>query len=571
MKLSVRWLSGVVLVLMLSTVFAVESLGTLLGRARAARDSGDLQAATTAYDAMLAQVATHETALLERAQTLSWAGRYEEALAGYRAFKQAYPARALDADLRIAQVQAWADRIADALTTLQPWVNQGQRQAVLDDATYRAWDGDTAAAIERLRSWLEQHTDDAQARLNLARFRSWNGNLIGAETEFRALLQSYPEHCEAQLGLARMALWRSDYEQARSRLAAADKDCRGEAEAKLMAAQLQAARGAVRESVRTLTELAVGGAAQRDARELLFDDRSARGPWLELRQQRTDTNEGLRVERPTLRLRLPWLDGFAQLEAVRREVSFNQIERHSELLSLSSRQALGEDWRFSAGLLRDADFGGSAASAWNLGLGWRVAPGWNWQIDAARQLLDFTPAAIDRRGSLRSIDSGLSWTPADSRYVFNLGLGKAWLSAGSERESYFLSAERRLAVADVDWRVAARARGFGYSETLDLGFFNPERYRFVGLGSSAAWRRARLWNIRIDLQAGRQTVNDAASQFTWSYGLGLERYLADGRWALFAEWSDSRAGLPVAAAGDPSDYREHTVQVGLRWRGRVSE
>ena len=376
---------GLLVLVLAGSAQAVDSLGELLGRARAARGAGQLEQAVQAYDAMLEQVPSHETALLERAQTLSWEGKYQQALDGYRQFKALFPKRALDADLRIAQVQAWSGDNAAAVQTLAPWVAEGQSRAVLDDATYRAWDGHLGESIQRLDRWLAVHPNDRDALLAKARFRSWTGDLASAERDYQAVLMAFPDDQDAGIGLARLAIWRGDSALSRQRLDSCGQPCQASAEGQLLKAQLDGAEGRLRESVKALRQLAKGGAAQRDASELLFDDVSARGTWIELRQQRTDTNEGLRTERPVLRARLPWLDGYAQIEAAERYASFAGASRRSEQLGIALRQPLGERWRLAAGLLHDQDFGGKSASAWNAGLGVKLAPGWQWDISAARQ------------------------------------------------------------------------------------------------------------------------------------------------------------------------------------------
>ena len=82
----------VVLVLSAGSGFAAD-LGTLLQRARAERAAGRYDAALAAYEEMLTIVQTHETALFEHAETLSWAGRFPESLEEFRAFSGLYPAR----------------------------------------------------------------------------------------------------------------------------------------------------------------------------------------------------------------------------------------------------------------------------------------------------------------------------------------------------------------------------------------------------------------------------------------------------------------------------------------------
>ena len=92
-----------------------EPLGALLTRARQARDLGHFAEAIKAYDAMLAQVPDHETALLERSETLGWMGQYPAAKEGYLAFRKQYPARALSADLALAKLAAWQNRSSEAI------------------------------------------------------------------------------------------------------------------------------------------------------------------------------------------------------------------------------------------------------------------------------------------------------------------------------------------------------------------------------------------------------------------------------------------------------------------------
>lgn len=548
---------------------AQEDLGTLLGRARATRDQGRMDEAVQAYDAMLAQVPAHETALLERAQTLSWMGKYGVALAGYQRFKELFPKRALDADLRIAQVRAWSDDIPAALEVLAPWVREGQARAVLDDATYRAWQGHLGESISRLEAWLKVHPEDRAALMAKARFRSWTGRLKEARKDYEAVLAKYPEDGEVRLGLARLALWRGDPSEARAQLERAGMETRRSADGQLLEAQCKAAEGRGRASTEILKRLAAGGPAQRDAQDALIENISADGPWVELRQSRTDTNEGLRTELPQLRARVPFLEGSAQLEVGRSRTLFQDEERQSTLLGASLRQTLGSRWRVSAGFQRSSDFGGKASTAWNAGAGVWLLPGLQVKMDVARTLLDFTPAAIDNQGSIRTVDLGISWVPGDGLDAVNLGAGRGELSAGSHRTSFFASYERRFPLSWVEFRGGVVGRGFGYSESLPLGFFNPERYRYLGLTTAATFRRTRHYQISLNFQCGTQRVNNDAGQFGWGYGVSGEWLLLDSRLVVFGTWNASKAGLAVQQPTDPEAYREHTMVFGLRWRGKA--
>lgn len=547
-------------------VLAQEDLGALLGRARTARDQGRMAEAVQAYDAMLAQVPAHETALLERAQTLSWMGRYPEALSGYRAFKEHFPAQALKADLRTAQVLAWSDDTGAALDVLAPWVKEGQAQAVLDDATYRAWRGELRGSLSRLEEWLKLHPGDREAMLAKARFRSWTGQLKVARREYEEVLVEHPGDGEALLGLARLALWVGDPAEARARLEHTTPETRRSPDGQMLEAQCRAAEGRRRASAAILKELAAGGPSQRDARDALEEQVSTHGPWAELRYSRTDTSEGLMSDLPMLRARIPVLEGHAQVELGRWRSSLLGQERQSTVLGASVAQALGSRLTVSAGIQRNT---GAPGMGWNAGAGAKLLPGLRLQLDFARSLLDFTPTAVDHRGSILTADLGLSWSPGDGLDVFSLGGGVGSLSAGSHRLSGYAGYERRVPLSWVELRAGAVGRIFGYSETLSLGFFNPERFRYVGLTAAATFKRARQLLIGVDLRGGVQRVNDDPAQFAWGYGLSAEWLLLEGRLALFGSWSHSIAGLPVTQPADPEHYREHTFVVGVRGRGKV--
>lgn len=550
-------------------LLAQEGLGALLGRARAARGQGHMPEAIAAYDAVLVQAPEHETALLERAQTLSWMGRFPEAAAGYLRFKQLHPKRALDADLRIAQVRAWADELPAALETLAPWVREGQAQAVLDDATYRAWQGRLGESLSRLEVWLAAHPNDRAALLAKARFRSWTGRLKEARKDYETVLAKFPGDGEARLGLARLALWLGDPGEAKTQLGNADPETRRSSDGQMLEAQCEAAEGRGPAATAILKRLAKGGPAQREAQDALLENVSGNGPWVELRQNRTDTNEGLRTELPVLRARVPFLEGFAQLEVGRSRLLFQNLSRPSTLVGASLRQSLGSRWRVSAGLQQRTGFGGETSTAWNAGAGFRVMPGLQLQVDAARSLLDFTPAAVDHRGSIRTVDLGLSWVFGEGLDTMNLGVGRGDLSAGSRRTSFFASYERRFPLSWVEFRGGLVGRGFGYSETLPLGFFNPERFRYLGLTTTATFKQARHYQVTLNLQAGTQRVNDDPSQFGWAYGVSGDWWILENRLGLFGAWNASRAGLPVMQATDPEAYREHTLVFGLRWLGKA--
>lgn len=542
---------------------APEPLGVLLARARRDRDQGRLPEALAAYDALLAQAPEHETALFERSQVLSWMGRYREAEAGYLDFRRRHPGRGLEADLRLAQVAAWEGRFDLAQARLEAWIAAGQRAAVLDGATYLAWEGRLGASLARLASWLRDHPGDREAAQLEAKVRSWTGRTEEARRAFNALLARWPGDREATLGLARLSLWAGDPEGARRVLAGLPEAERTHPDSRLLEAQLLAAEGRPREARARLAGGDLPGKEARDLREDLVD---RQGPWVEAAFARTDTSEGLRVEEPGLRARLPLGEGFAEGSWVGRRLTLGDLLQRPTEAGLTLNHPLGARLWASASLRR-ATPGGEAATAHSLSLGWSPRPDLSLQLEQARQLATWTPAATATRVALSGLDLSGTWRPGGGTTLLSAGGGRARVSAGSLRRSFFIALEHRRPFAWGDLHGGLSARGFGYSESLPLGFFNPERYRYQGLALGASWRRGRELELGLDARLGRQTVNQDPARTTWGWSAAASWRPGSGPALLFATWGQVVAGLPVTTAVDPASYREHTLRFGLRIRG----
>lgn len=551
---------------------APEPLRVLLERARTARDAGRLAEAIQAYDAMLAQVPDHETALLERAETLGWSARYGEARQGYLAFRKAFPARALAADLALARLAAWQERTSEALAILDPWVKQEQRQALLDAATYLSWSGRLPESLARLQRWTLAHPEDREALIIEARVQSWAGRNAEARQVYRRILNLAPGDREALIGLARLSLWEGDPAMARRTLDGMSAAALAHPESQLLLAQVESAQGETRAARSRAQRLAAGGSQQRDAKEFLEGMTDARGPWVEFSGERTDTSEGLRLETPGLRARVPLGDGALDLGLASHRAEFRNAQRQPSDLSLGVSHPLGARLSAHASLSRLSDVGGRPAWGYGLGLGWAVMPGLDLSLAHERSLALFTPDAVGLRTAFAATDLGATWRFGQGRHALSGGLGQTKVSSEgldqtSTRQSHTASYEYRFPVALLDLRGGLMTRAFGYDPSLALGFFNPERYRWNGLFGSATWRRGKVLEVALGAQAGRQTVNHDPSQFTWSYRAGITWSPRPWPVDLSATWSQSVAGLPVTTTQDPSAYREHTLRLGVRIRG----
>ncbi len=550
---------------------APESLGARLARARADRNEGRLAEAIQGYEAMLAQVPGHETALLERAETLGWAGRYTEARAGFLVFRSHFPARAFTADLALARLAAWQGQTGQSLTILEPWLHQENRQALLDAAVYLSWGGRLSESLRTVRRWRLAHPEDREALLIEARVLSWAGQNGEARARYALILAHAPGDREALTGLARLALWEGNPGETRRILGTLSAESLAHADSQLLLAQAEAADGQARAALRLVEPLARRGSAQREARELRDDLIAQRGPWAELAMDRTDTSEGLRTENPAFRARLPLGDGALSVGLASRRSAFQGALQHPAEASLGLSHPLGARLSATGTLSRLTDVGGASATGFALGLGYRPLAGLDLSLSHERSLALFTPQAVARRTVFLSTNLGSSWRFGQGRHALSVGLGRTEVASGpldtSTRRSHLASYEYRFPATALDLRGGLLVRGFGYSQTLPLGFFNPERYRWRGLFGSAGWHRGRALELGLGAQAGRQQVNEGQAQFTWSYRAGLTWRPAQLAVDFSAWWAQSLAGLPVTNPVDPSAYREHTLGFSVRLHG----
>lgn len=558
----------VVLVLSAGSGFAAD-LGTLLQRARAERVAGRYDAALAAYEEMLTIVQTHETALFEHAETLSWAGRFPESLEEFRAFSGLYPARQQETELRIAQVQAWSDEYDAAERTLAPWIAHGDRRALLDSALYLAWGSHLKESIQRLSGWLAEHRDDQEALALRARVASWAGDLRAARADWEALLIENPEVLESKLGLIRLCLWDGDPVAAQRRFDALGQQALGRPEVATLAAQLEIATGRpskARQRLRSLVQ--PGNPARNDAIGLLADLADSHGPWIETAYQRTETSDGLTSADPVARLRVPLREGYVDLGWSSHDIAVGRTNANPFTLQAAGGLPLGSRVVLNGGMMRTSAVAGDPAWGGSLGVDLNASPQFNLSAGWSRSYADFTPAALALRTAITGLDVSGSFSFGAGASVVRAAAGRQALSAGSQRTSALLAYEQRWSVAALKLRAGALVRRFGYSETLPLGFFNPEEYHYGGLTAGGRYAGKARWDLSCDAHAGWQSVNGGDRQFAWGYAIGAGWSSHLRRVSIYATWSSSVAGLPVTDVADPAAYRDQTLRIAARFRGK---
>lgn len=481
-----------------SHLSGAEDLGVLLRRAREARNAAQWPEALKAYDAMLAIVDTHETALFERAQTLAWAGRHAESIQAWKLFRQHFPGRS------------------------------------------------------------------AEANLNLARVLSWAGRLEESKATYRAYLAAHPNHPDALAGLARVSLWTGDPLEARRLVDQLAPEALKQPDNQVLLAQVELAEGHRRAAKARLRPLASqDGPNRKDAEGLLCAAADAQGPSVEISQTRTESNEGLVSEDPALLLRLPLGDGNVDLGGARHKTSFLGQERSLTEASLGLSYPLGPV-RLLGGLSRYSDIGGTPASGHRLGFGWRIAKGIDLHLATGRTLAYFTPMAIDHRVAIQTYDGALAFSSPSQN--LRLSAGGASLSTDTTRKNWLGTYEYRWRFTPIQVSLGLVTRGMDYSKTLNIGFFNPERYRFTGLTGGFGFEQGGFSGSLV-ARSGRQIVNQQDSKTAWGYDADLSWRPAGSCLTGFVAWSEGFAGLPIVDPTSMDQYKEQTLRFGLRVAG----
>ena len=475
-----------------------EDLGVLLRRAREARNAGQWSEAIKAYDAMLAIVGTHETALFERAQTLAWSGNHASSIEAWRLFRKHFPGRTLEADL------------------------------------------------------------------NIARVLSWSGKLEASKETYRSILAAHPGHQDALAGLARVSIWTGDPTEARRLVDQLPPDALKQEDNQVLLAQVELAEGHRRNAKTRLQPLATReGPNRKDAQNLLRAACDAQGPSVEISNSRTDSNEGLRCDDPSLVVRMPLWDGSVDLGGVHHKAFFQGEERSLSEITFGLVYPLGA-FRLSGGVNRLSDIGGAPATGHRLGFGWRLAKGIDLNLATGRTVAYFTPMAMANRVGIQTYDGALAFSsPAQS---LRLAVGGATLSTDTTRKNWLGTYEYRWRFNPVALSLGLVTRGMDYSKTLNLGFFNPERYRFNGVTGGGGIEKDGF-SANLVVRRGRQVVNQQPTKNAWGYDGDISWRPEGTSITGFLAWSEGFAGLPTVDPTSADQYKEHTLRIGIRVTG----
>lgn len=163
-------------------------------------------------------------ARLELARVLSYARRYDEAIAEYRKLLAARP-DLTEARIEMANVMAWKgdlDGMRRELDSVPRKKLDPGTKLLLAEAFMARKDYDDAEKL--FREYLSARPGDQRARLKLAEMLSWRKKYDASIAEYRIILRSRPGDIQVRRKYAFVLIWRGDFNEAAQELRKTLKD-----------------------------------------------------------------------------------------------------------------------------------------------------------------------------------------------------------------------------------------------------------------------------------------------------------------------------------------------------------
>lgn len=150
----------------------------------------------------------------ELARVLSYAKRYDEAVAEYRKLIREKPALA-EARIEMANVLFWQGKSSDALKELEaipPGAMSDKSRVLMADLYVAQKKYDRAEPLYRL--YLDKHSDDLNVRLKLADILSWSKKYDDSLGEYKKILTARPSDVQVRRKYALVLIWAGRHSEA---------------------------------------------------------------------------------------------------------------------------------------------------------------------------------------------------------------------------------------------------------------------------------------------------------------------------------------------------------------------
>lgn len=526
----------VTLILVCAAAASGQTTDEYIAKARAAARSDQHRAAIAWYLKAIEQSPRKKWGLgRELGDQYTWAESPDTAITWYDTYLGIYPDD-LDANLGKARALSWADRHAESL------------------ALYRKLLPDAGAR-------------EVEVRLGIARVLSWQDKLWPARREYEAILEDHPGNLEAQIGRARVINWSGRHREARGLFAELLQDHPDNDDVRSGLASAHNWMGRPDRAIEVLED----HGKSRSLATLASEIRQARAPGASYTFWHNEDSDDVEHDAHTVRAEASpmWLMRVgaqytrtdisqpALPEVTRDHFAASIAQRFSEALALTVNAGY-ETNEFDRDALGPEEFWQDEHDLFTLDAYLTITPT-DWvraDVGVARASID-NPVPIFRGITLTETTAGLDWRLAPTVLT---------VTAGSFTD--YNDGNRRFSVSErVQWQPAQRlpvplrhrftlttgAAYYDFDQTLDHGYYNPDRYvsLYQQLGVAIdLGRRARL-EMSGRIATERENTGDWFSAGSFDASASVR---AVGRLMLRAGYYNSRSRLDTRAGYERNGF-----------------
>jgi tetratricopeptide (TPR) repeat protein len=423
------------------------------------------------------------------------------------------------------------------------------------------WGDRAKDAVPFLLSALADHPDDVEAQRSLALAYRWSDRLKESEAVYREILAGNPSDLDARKGLAAALLWQGRFLAASAEFARVLGSNPSDAEALTGLSRAQLFLDMPEESGLSVSRAEQAAPRDQEVRDQVERVRERLARYVALEVRGSHDSDDLSLYEVTLSAHGRPAKGLDLDGAVRqrffRQGSPGKQQNIGEedaadgtggSLSFSFRRSPSIEGHGGVGYDR-YDLGGF--HPWSGQFGFSVMPAdtvridLDWEHGHFDTLLSFQNKVTFDRVSL-SVSKHFLWrtevtVSADLLYHHNEN--ETGQSRENRGERFGLDLTRLLYLKGEMIYVSGLLRftWLSFSEDLDVGVYDPERYTTQEAGLDGRWRFRPLWEFHGTVMGGVQQEKGAKSGPTYSADLGLDRKIGRGvvTFGVFA--SDSNA------------------------------
>jgi tetratricopeptide (TPR) repeat protein len=423
------------------------------------------------------------------------------------------------------------------------------------------WADRAKDAVPILVSAVAYHPDDVEARRYLALAYRWSDRLKESEAIYRKILAGNPSDLDARKGLAAALLWQGRFRATSDEFARVLGSSPSDAEALTGLSRAQLFLDMPEESGRSVARAEQAAPKDQEVRDQIERVRERLARYAALEVRGSHDSDDLSLYEVTLTAHGRPAKGL-DLDGAVRQRFFRQGSPGKQMNIGEEDAADGTGGSLSFSFRRSPSIeghGGVGYDRYDLGdfhpwsgrFGLSVTPAdtvrfnLDWEHGHFDTLLSFQNKVTFDEVSL-SVSKHFLWrteVTASAALLYHHNENETGQARENRGERFALDLTRLLYLKGEMIYVGGLLRftWLSFSEDLDVGVYDPERYTTQEAGLDGRWRFRPLWEFHGTVTGGVQQEKGAKSGPTYSVDLGLDRKIGRGLVTFGVFASDSNA------------------------------